>query len=806
MRPWTYAQTLALGVSLAALLTALADPVADDAQRAELRRKPITTAKGELGDLLRKWWQDGTAAGNIGDFYDNRDRGHSDLNTGPYPQLQRIVYSDDDRQARRDWALTVGTRPHVTFGNSSTSAPPTLGGSNPRHAYCFPQALRLLDRQYRGNNVYIHPEHRDHDPGQNGMPPASTPPDLKSGEGYGDLYPTNSPYLFISQGSSGSDQPFMRAIPFTLAAFRPEVKQKLVENGLLMPTVQMLLRSTGKQLREPKEYLTGKAHPSVFEGAWVDALAMVKQAHEITADTIPPLVQLRVIEEEIPVNGRDYFDPSGVTEKLADTPAVIARVWRGKAGKRRLIVSAANSFDVNKKPLSFTWVALRGDDKQIQIVSRNESGSEVEIVVPYPTRRPVAPGSALESNRIDIGVFAHNGTYYSAPAFVTFFGLDNESRAYNDQGRLLEIAYGAGTVEVRVSNLPALVDQLAATSGLVGKVFRLTDEQRSALTGAVAAIDAQQKLVDRLRAQVRERETVRAKEAAALKQAQAALAAAQKAHAEKTTPETQTAVAKATKQAEDAASALQQADAALKASQKEGMDGQRKLDALLTEKQPVLDASVAKFLGRVLRQVWQDPNFFDTHREAVLAAVDRAEKFHRAAFEAARQQLLGSGLARDHDGRRLDWQPLRKGSSALAERLTPYEIQVMQRFNASLLASLILPGSLTIVTPTNYVDQRLFAAKAWRDVYHYDRSGKVTGWTRRDAGRTTQFTEEGLMVLEKDGMGRPIKARSVSYTRAPPKGNRPGPLEMAPGDEIVTFAYEGEVRVEKSRIKPNSAP
>jgi len=75
-----------------------------------------------------------------------------------------------------------------------------------------------------------YPEHRDHDVGLNG-----------DGGGYGDVYPTNTPYLIASQGSSGSDQPFMRAIPFTLAAFRPEVKKKLVETGLLMPTIQMIL-------------------------------------------------------------------------------------------------------------------------------------------------------------------------------------------------------------------------------------------------------------------------------------------------------------------------------------------------------------------------------------------------------------------------------------------------------------------------------------------------------------------------------------------------------------------------------------
>ena len=87
----------------------------------------------------------------------------------------------------------------------------------------------------------------------------------------------------------------------------------------------------------------------------------------------------------------------GATEKHADTPAVIARVWRGKDGRRRLVVSAADSYDLNKKPLTFTWVVLRGDEKQIQITPRKKDGSEVEIVVPYHPRRPVMPDAYVDT-------------------------------------------------------------------------------------------------------------------------------------------------------------------------------------------------------------------------------------------------------------------------------------------------------------------------------------------------------------------------------------------------------------------------
>src|SRR6516225_466331 len=186
----------------------------DKTKLSDLAAKPITTASGKVGDLLRQWWKEGTAAGNVGDFYDNRDREHSPLNMTVYPQLQKITYSAEDLKFRRDWAAQGSVLPKVVFGNSSTSAPFLLGGSNPRHYYSSPRGLDILYQHYTHNNVYIYPEHRDHDPGHNGK-----------GDGYGDAYPTNTPYLITSQGSSGSDQPFMHAVAHTLAAFRPGVKR-----------------------------------------------------------------------------------------------------------------------------------------------------------------------------------------------------------------------------------------------------------------------------------------------------------------------------------------------------------------------------------------------------------------------------------------------------------------------------------------------------------------------------------------------------------------------------------------------------
>ena len=115
-----------------------------------------------------------------------------------------------------------------------------------------------------------------------------------------DLSP-NTPYLIASQGSSGSDQPFMRAIPYTLAAFRPEVKRKLIDNGLLMPTLQMILRQANKQIREEVErgvfdVAAVKAANDNLIGTIEETLAIADQAkaRRATAES-----DLRKMEEEL---------------------------------------------------------------------------------------------------------------------------------------------------------------------------------------------------------------------------------------------------------------------------------------------------------------------------------------------------------------------------------------------------------------------------------------------------------------------------------------------------------------------------
>jgi hypothetical protein len=762
----------------------------------KIRPRTICTTPGPIGDLLRKWYAAGTAAGNTGDYYDNRDRDHSPLNLAPWPQLDQVTYTPEERKKRLDWAAQWKILATVTFGNSSTSAPVLFGGSNVRLYQTNPGSMDILYEQYRKNNLYIYPAHHDHHPGHNGKP------------FYGDVYPANSPYLITSQGSSGSDQPFMRALPYTLAAFRPEVKKTLIKEGLLMPTLQMIFRSSNKHLKAPREYLSGKAHPPVFEGAWVDDLKMVQAAHDIRPGNIPPLVQLKVVKEDAAVYGKDFFDP-GRQEKLCDTPCAIARVVRGGKYVRRMVVSAKESLDVNKKPLTYHWVVLRGDAGRIKIKPLNRVASVVELLVPYHERAKVDPASALESNRVDIGAFVHNGTYYSAPGFVTFFSLDNEARAYDKDGRLLESGYDAGDADLRISDWKAFFQLLGGkgkTLALRLLKKQIAPQERDALLKAGGEYQPAYAKMEAARKKIAGADVALARADADLKVAIAKRDAARKTHSQKPNPDTKAALKQAEADQEVAQAVRKRAEEARQAANKETEAAAKSVEDILRQKRTGLDLPVQDLVQRVFDKLKTDPNFFIENQKDVVALAKAAPAGNRGRFDAALKRLTAFGLLQKQ-GAQFKIHTLRESSAPLAERFTRYEKNLLQRFHAEVLSALVYPSCLSEAFQVNFVDQRITTPKPWRDVYRYDTKGSLLGWTRCDGARTQEFTPDGLVILAKDARGRPVKARTVQYEYEP-TARQAGVtgLKQVWGKEVLHYEYKNAQDLKGTIKKKETVP
>jgi YD repeat-containing protein len=391
---------------------------------ARLEGNPVTRATDQIGKQVLQWYVRGSGAGLKNHLYDNHDGGHSNLRLGNFPQLNRIEYCDDAKRRRLDHGLQVQFFFNtVTIGNASEAwTGQVYWRSLPRLAYTSPQHMALLNLQYRRNHLYVYPEHNDHDPKN------------------GDVFASNSPYVLISQGSSGSDQQLLEAVAWTLASFQPKTKQKLSEGGALMAAVQMVFRRTNQRVETVEDYLTGKAHPSVFDGSTIDLWRAINLAHRIKPEKVPPVVQLHVIEEDEPRLGIDYFDDHPRV-KLFDTPGAVSRLHKSTKENYRMVVSAGQSFDLNDRPLTYHWRVLRGDANNIKIIPLNADHSEVEILVPHQASRPIEPDSDLSSTRVDIGAFVHNGAFYSAPAFVSLYSPRNEIRTYNEQGNIESVEY-----------------------------------------------------------------------------------------------------------------------------------------------------------------------------------------------------------------------------------------------------------------------------------------------------------------------------------------------------------------------------
>ncbi len=426
-----------------------------------VRELPVIVGNGEVGELLRGWYAEKTAAGNYGDLYDNHDNDHANLDYENIPQLTRTEYSAEAKAS----GLHNGLQNQIffnmiTLGNSSTAVTSgPLWRSQARAAQVDMRTVNLQFMHYRMNHLYFYPEHRDYD-----------------ADHKGDTFPANNSFMIISQGSSGSDKPFMKAAACALAALRPEVKELLAKTGMLIPALQMLFRASDKRIKNPEDYLEGRFHRPVFTQENLDPLKMVTMAHELTGETIPPLAQLEIVDEDKPVENRD-FCAAAPNQQVYTTPLAVARVYRTLKPNYWLIVNAGKSADINNLPLLYHWSVLQAPEGKVTIKPLNDSGSLVRIQVDWFEAFSV---DGLVSNRIDVALFVHNGASYSPPAIISVFRLANETRKY-DSGRITEIDYtGSDYVDPVISAAKDWRDLFSydPSGSLLGWTrFRGTDQQ-----------------------------------------------------------------------------------------------------------------------------------------------------------------------------------------------------------------------------------------------------------------------------------------------------------------------------------------
>ena len=374
--------------------------------------------------LVMKYLGDETGAGNTGDIYINRDRGHSTIPVGDYPQLTTVHYPGSARATEADINHPNALFANPVFGNISrgfTKGP--YWRSMARHSFTEPGLATRMDLLYRNNQFWVIPCVNDF-----GKPQI------------GDVFPANAPFQFVTVGASWTDKPFVCAALAASASFQPLTKESIIRRHLMGPTMQWLLRSTQKGVYTETAYLTSIAHPTAFARSRLDTVRLVKTAHELTPDQVPPAVSLSIINSRLfPVKfyrpGRDY--PDIMPELLMSTPSAIAFVMRAPE-RRRTFLFRAQSFPENDPETEFAWRVISGHSSCVKITS--PTGETLNT--PERGFAQIEIDRLSITSRVDVACFAKSrGTTFGAPAIISFSPVSLEKRAYRPDGQIEYIDY-----------------------------------------------------------------------------------------------------------------------------------------------------------------------------------------------------------------------------------------------------------------------------------------------------------------------------------------------------------------------------
>ena len=389
------------------------------------KTKPSAVAsryQGPVGELLCAWMSEGSAAGNAGDIYMNRDRNHSRLDIRMFPLLTEVKWPKEAVDADVDLDIPNALFPgHAVFGNASRARVGYLGRSLIRAAVTGPEGAERLSRAYLDNQFWVFPTVKDYDP-----------------DGIGDVFPSMQPFALAARGTSGADIPFVAAATAASAAFRKPTKSALISRKLMAPTIQWLIRRSQKGVTTDEDYLSPKAHPTAFEKDNLDMKRMMELAHSLKPSEIPPVAHLAAVNSRLspipqPVPGVDY--PDCFSEPIYATPCSIAFALRAPHAIRRFIIRAQVPGD---RSAVFHWTVVGGDASCVKIATpEKESTLSPELGLAEITidRRNL-------TGRIDIAVFAKRpGTGWGAPSFISFWPVPQEERTYLEDGRISSIDY-----------------------------------------------------------------------------------------------------------------------------------------------------------------------------------------------------------------------------------------------------------------------------------------------------------------------------------------------------------------------------
>ena len=395
------------------------------------------------------------------------------------------------------------------------------------------------------------------------------------------------------------------------------------------------------------------------------------------------------------------------------------------------MVSADYSYDIGSLPLTYHWVILRGDKDKIKIIPRNEHHSIVEIQIQY-FEKYKDPDYDIFTNRVEIGAFVHNGTFYSAPGFVTIFSFANELRTYDEKGRILEIGYNVGDTEIGYD-----IKVKGAEFSILSSGYDIKDWK--ALLNFIVDGKSNTLMSRLIKSKIDDRYDQPISQCA-----EKLNAYFQRIKLAKSDPS----LGKNTIQ-----SAKQDAY------------------TFLTQNMVNEQMSVKALIESALNAIKNDVRLYVDNQIEIHQLVDnvKIQKAHQN-FYKLRERLLKLGILKENNQGTFRIQSIRKGSFPIENTLTKYERNQLEWLNITLMNSILYPQFMNKKFKMNAVDMRLSVPKAWfRDVYYYDENGALAGWSRYREEGTTKYDSKGNLengkIIEYKIDQIPRSSKGTRYNR-----------------------------------------
>ncbi|MCC6795753.1 MAG: hypothetical protein IT366_11605 [Candidatus Hydrogenedentes bacterium] len=345
---------------------------------------------------VNKWFRQGTAAGLWQDRFRSFDKGHSSIPLALFPQLEA-----EDPVTAFGPSLSNVLVQHVTFGVQSYG----MGGQSVAESLS-----RSSLRAYYENGTFRREGHQHFRMVLYERNFLFVAPAVDSYGVRGDQFTFLSPFYLHSVGRSGSDARLLQPILLAAAALPPKLKTRMLRCGVYVPTLMQLFKGAiAGDISSANAHLPAYSLPDeAKEGntgrtPFLDRL--ITTAHDLTH--IPPVCRFAIEPVYVKATGKFPYGGKAYWEK---TPYAFFGALR-EGQEFQLEIDLRDSWvDDGFSLKDFYTAVLRGPGT---IEKQNSEGSRLRIHVPWTVM------DMDKDYRTDILLLVSDGTYFSAPAYIS---------------------------------------------------------------------------------------------------------------------------------------------------------------------------------------------------------------------------------------------------------------------------------------------------------------------------------------------------------------------------------------------------